>query len=45
MRSMLYTAEDMGYCDDGTADTLKKMCLENSKIIQGLINYQKSKIS
>jgi four helix bundle protein len=45
VRSMIYTAEDMGYCDDETADTLKKMCLENSKIIQGLINYQKSKIS
>jgi hypothetical protein len=41
---MLYTAKDMGYSNEETADKLTKMCLENSKIIQGLINYQKSKI-
>lgn len=41
---MLYTANDMGYCNEETADILMKMSLENSKIIQGLINYQKSKI-
>jgi four helix bundle protein len=44
VRSMLYTAKDMGYSNEETADKLMKMCLENSKIIQGLINYQKSKI-
>ncbi len=45
VRSMLYTANDMGYCNEETGDKLMKMCHENSKIIQGLINYQKSKMS
>ena len=45
VRSMLYTAEDMGFCDAKTADFLRMQTLEISKIIQGLINYQKSKIS
>ena len=45
VRSMLYTAEDMGFCSGDTADMLRTQTLEVSRIIQGLINFQKSKIT
>lgn len=43
LRSMLYVAIDLSYCDKEKAFEFREKTLEISRIIQGLINYLQTK--